>query len=118
MDHNETPRIGPVRGMVVAVTLTTVLFLVVWGVAELLVMVSVSVVARSRWRPDDARGRMTTTRMDQAEHTRFRRAVRPETFGERLRRLRLERGITSAELSEASGIADSTIRQNQRRDTS
>ena len=69
---------------------------------------SVNVVARSRLRPDNASGR--TSRVGRIPQDVLRIRVLPEeSFGARIKRLRLARGLTLPQLAERAGVSARTI---------
>jgi DNA-binding XRE family transcriptional regulator len=71
----------------------------------------VAEIARERVIATNPRG--LTTRGGRIGRDEIVFRVRPETFGERLRRLRTERGLTKDQLAAASGISVPAIKQIQ-----
>lgn len=72
----------------------------------------VSEIARQRVRPNNVRG--TTSIVGRIPAYRLRMTVRPETFGERVRRLRIARGWDQRQLAEAAGIGQMSVSQSER----
>jgi DNA-binding XRE family transcriptional regulator len=69
--------------------------------------VIVTAIARARVRPDNARGRTSIVGRIPQDQTRI--VVRPETFGERLLRLRHEQSLSQDGLAALTGLARQTV---------